>query len=180
MKEENPFTYWKAVFSFFLKIGSHFVPLASLELLGSSDPDASASQRLYLQLSDSVIHIPKKRLKCRKYKKVYKINKKENMEMKIKCHLSVSFLFFFHYCCTGGEYCDIYKSSYFCKFTPPSFSFVPPLFILEIVSFLPFACMFTEYLHHIHPPTPFPCILPSPTGPTPETRRVLPSCSPFL
>jgi hypothetical protein len=52
------------------------------------------------------------------------------------------------------------------EFTPSIILPYPPAPILGIVSpdlYFPFTYMRT-YFCHIHPPTPFPCILPLPTG----------------
>jgi hypothetical protein len=35
-------------------------------------------------------------------------------------------------------------------------------------------------LHRIHSPSPFPCILSSPTGTNSQIRPILPSCPSFL
>jgi hypothetical protein len=42
--------------------------------------------------------------------------------------------------------------------------------------------MYTQYLHHSHPPSPFPHLLPPSHGyqPHPSTVPVLPTCSPIL
>jgi hypothetical protein len=57
------------------------------------------------------------------------------------------------------------------EFTPPPFSFIPPSPIPRIVStslIFPSIYMCTQYLHHIHLPTPFPHTLPPPLVPTPQ------------
>jgi hypothetical protein len=65
------------------------------------------------------------------------------------------------------------------KFTPSSFSFILPQPIPGIISigiiFL-FSNMCTEYLGDIHPPTPFPLLLPYSLVPTPAGR----TCSTLL
>jgi hypothetical protein len=43
-------------------------------------------------------------------------------------------------------------------------SFPPSLEEFQKVSFFPFTYMCTQFLHHIYLPTPFPLILPPPTG----------------
>jgi hypothetical protein len=72
--------------------------------------------------------------------------------------------FLLYFCCTGVQ-CDIYKSAYSISElnSPlPSFSFTPHSPILRIASIgllFPFSYLST-YFYHIHPPKPFPYIIP--------------------
>jgi hypothetical protein len=61
------------------------------------------------------------------------------------------------------------------EFSPSIILLYPPLPIPGLV--FPFTHMCTQYLYHIHPPTPFSH---TPSIPTPQTGPVLPSYSPIL
>jgi hypothetical protein len=81
-----------------------------------------------------------------------------------------------------GVHCGIYKSSYNTwnitysnSPRPPRTLLCPPLPIPGMVStglIFPFTSMCTQYLHHSHPPTPFPHLLPLCTDnhPSPPTH----------
>jgi hypothetical protein len=57
----------------------------------------------------------------------------------------------------------------------------PPIpgMVLTVLIF-PVSYMSTQHFHHIHPPTPFPYILPPPTGTKPQAGPVLPFCPWYL
>jgi hypothetical protein len=61
-----------------------------------------------------------------------------------------------------------------------SFSFLPLPGILSTGLIFPYSYMSTYCFDYIHPPTPFPCISPPPTGTKPQTGPILLSCSPSL
>jgi hypothetical protein len=97
--------------------------------------------------------------------------------------LQKKWLYAFLLLCWVGVHCGIYKSFYNVSNIPYLNSLPPPTTLLYspylpgIVStgiIFVFAYMYTQYLYHSHPPTPFPCHLPPPTGTTP------PSCSLIL
>jgi hypothetical protein len=102
------------------------------------------------------------------------------------CQSSKDNLFIFLLLCWVGVLCGIHKSSYsitklsYLNSPPQSFSFISPPPIPGIVLtdlVFPFTYMCTQYLHYIHPPTPFPHILSSlPLVPTPTDR----TCSAYL
>jgi hypothetical protein len=104
-------------------------------------------------------------------------------------HFSFHFQYFLLLCWVG-VHCSIYKSSYnisnisYLKSAPSPFSFIPSLHFWNSFNRYHFSCtyMCTQYLHYIHPPTPYLHLLPPslPLVPIPQTRSVLPSCSPIL
>jgi hypothetical protein len=90
-----------------------------------------------------------------------------------------------------GVHCGIYKTSYIhqichnLNLPPPPCSFILPPPSPEIVStnlIFPFTYLCTQYLHHIHPPTPFLPFSPLPllTTPATQARPVPPTCSLIL
>jgi hypothetical protein len=85
-----------------------------------------------------------------------------------------------------GVHCDIYKIPYnisWLNSLPLSFFFISPPPIPGVVStglIFPFTYRSTQYLHHMHPPTPFLHILLPPIGTNPQAGPVLPSSSLIL
>jgi hypothetical protein len=56
---------------------------------------------------------------------------------------------------------------------------IPGLVSTDLI--FPFTYMCTQYLHYIHPPTPFPHLLPALLVPTsPQAGLFLPPCSPIF
>jgi hypothetical protein len=94
--------------------------------------------------------------------------------------------------CWVGVYCGIYKSFYnipnmsYLNSLPPPFSFISSPLPHSWNSFnryhFSFTYKSTQYLYHIHPPSPFPHLLTLPLVATPPTLvgPVLPSCSLIL
>jgi hypothetical protein len=89
------------------------------------------------------------------------------------------FIYLFFIIVVLGVHCGIYKSSYnapnmsYLNSSPQSFSFIFPPTTPGIVStslIFPFTYMGSQNLHHIHPPTSFLWILPTPTGSNPSDR----------
>jgi hypothetical protein len=66
------------------------------------------------------------------------------------------------------------------EFTSSTILLYPPIPGIVLTGLIfPFIYMWTQYLHHIHPPTPFPHLLPPPTDTT-QTGPVFLSCSSIL
>jgi hypothetical protein len=82
-------------------------------------------------------------------------------------------MIFFYFFIVLRVHCGIYKGSYnisdilYLNSLSPSFSFFLPHPNSGKVStglIFPFIYMWTQYLYHSHPPTPFPHVFPLPTG----------------
>jgi hypothetical protein len=83
--------------------------------------------------------------------------------------------FFFFIVVVLGVCCDIYKSSYnISKLNSPLHHSLlcscPHSGIVSACLIFPFSYMCTQYFHCVHPPTPFPYILPLSTDTNPLDR----------
>jgi hypothetical protein len=91
--------------------------------------------------------------------------------------------FFFFYCCAGATLWHLqnflqYTEYIIVDFTPSTTLLSPVPGVVSTGLIFPFTYLCTQYLHHIHLPTPFPYLLPAPIG-TNAPRKDL-FCPPVL
>jgi hypothetical protein len=98
-----------------------------------------------------------------------------------------SFMILLAYASNTGGYIEIFTyvfKIYLSWIYPfnhsPSSSLSPFLRTISTGLILPFSCMDTKYIHHIHPYSPFPCVHPPPTGPHLWKRPIFPLSLHFL